>query len=107
VTHTIRLFKLSVIGAVLAMAACADHGADEPLPASTVVGLQSTGQILPFNQLNAGVIARHPGSEVDHAALDKEGERFLFQAIVTDPYKMQWYVELDARTGQAVTDRQE
>ena len=63
--------------------------------------------MLPFSQLNAAAIARHPGSEVDHAALDKIGDHLLYQASLTDPNKMQWFVELDARNAMMVSDKQE
>jgi uncharacterized membrane protein YkoI len=98
----------AVSGLALTLGACAgNRGPDEDLPAATITGWQQSGQVLPFSQLNAAVIARHPGCEVDHAALDKIGDRLLYQASVTDPNKMQWFVELDARNAMMVTDKQE
>ena len=97
----------AVPGLAFALGACAHHGPDEDLPAATIVGWQQSGQVLPFSQLNAAVIARHPGSEVDHAALDRIGDRLLYQASITDPNKMQWFVELDARNAMMVSDKQE
>lgn len=104
-----QVLTLAIASAIagLALGGCASRGPDEDFPASTIAGLQQSGQVLPFSQLNAGVIARHPGSEVDHAALDKFGEHYLYQASLTDPNKMQWFVELDAHTGAMVTDKQE
>jgi uncharacterized membrane protein YkoI len=98
---------LRLAAAGLALGGCANRGPDEDFPASTIAGLQQAGQVMPFSQLNAAVLARHPGSAVDHAALDKFGERYLYQASLTDPNKMQWFVELDARNATLVTDRQE
>lgn len=97
----------AVSASALTLDACAHHGPDEDLPAATIAAWQQSGQVLPFSQLNAAVIARHPGSEVDHAAIDRIGDRLLYQASLTDPNKMQWFVELDARNAMMVTDKQE
>jgi uncharacterized membrane protein YkoI len=91
----------------LGMTGCAHWGSQEDLPVTEISRLQSSGAVLPFNRLNAAVVARHPGSTVEHAALDKMGERYLYQASLSDPNKMQWFVELDAKTGETVTDQQD
>ncbi len=101
-----RWMALSAVGVVLGLGGCASQSAQEELTMAKIVDLQKTGSVQPFNQLNTDVIARHPGSEVAHAALDKEGERYLYQATLVDPNKMEWYVEIDAKTGEPVTDRQ-
>lgn len=107
INNKLRL-SAAVSTLALTLGACAGHsGPDEDFPAATISGLQQTGAVMPFAQLNAAVIARHPGSEVDHAALDKVGERYLYQASLTDPNKMQWFVELDAHNAMMVTDKQE
>jgi uncharacterized membrane protein YkoI len=95
--------------AVLGLAGCsAFGGGQEALPATEIAKLQASGTILPLNRLNAAVIARHPGGTVEHAALDKASDdRFLYQASISDPNKMVWYVELDAKTGEAITDQQD
>ena len=103
-----KLLAFAVVsGLGLTLGACASHGPDEDLPAATIAGWQQSGTVLPFSQLNAAAIARHPGSEVDHAALDKIGDHLLYQASLTDPNKMQWFVELDARNAMMVSDKQE
>jgi uncharacterized membrane protein YkoI len=95
------------MAAALGVTGCAHWGSQEDLPVTEISRLQASGAVLPFNRLNAAVIARHPGSTVEHAALDKIGERYLYQASLNDPNKMQWFVELDAKTGEAVTDQQD
>jgi uncharacterized membrane protein YkoI len=93
--------------AMLNLAGCAMFGGQEDLPASEIARMQSAGEVLPFSRLNAGVIARHPGSAVVHAALDKIGDRFLYQARLEDSNKLQWFVELDAKNGEVVTDKED
>jgi len=97
----------AVVTASFGFSGCAHWSAEEDLPVAEISRLQSSGAVMPFNQLNALVIARHPGSEVEHAALDKTLERFVYQASVVDTNKMQWFVELDAKTGATVTDQQD
>jgi uncharacterized membrane protein YkoI len=92
--------------AALQLAGCAHWTAQEDLPAAEIARQQAAGAVLPFNKLNAAVIALHPGSEVSHAALDKIDGRFLYQVIEVDPNKLDWVVEVDARTGQTVTDKE-
>jgi uncharacterized membrane protein YkoI len=93
--------------ASLALGACSQWGKVEDLPASTIANLQNSGQVLPFNRLNTYVIAHHPGSQVEHAAIDKDGDHWIYQAEVTDPNKLQWFVELNAKTGDTITDKQD
>ena len=97
----------TLVAASLGFSGCAHWSAEEDLPVSEISHLQASGALLPFNQLNAYVLARHPGGQVEHAALDKIGDQLLYQASVSDPNKMQWFVELDAKTGQTVTDKQD
>ena len=95
------------LGPSLALGGCADWGGQEDLPAAEISRMQASGEVLPFSRLNAAVLARHPGSEVQHAALDKIGDRFLYQASLADSNKMEWFVELDAKTGETVSDKQD
>ena len=94
-------------GASLALGACSQWSKVEDLPASTIAGMQASGQVLSFNHLNAAVLARHPGSQVEHAAIDKDGDHWIYQAELTDTNKLQWFVELDAKTGDTLTDKQD
>ena len=89
------------------LAGCSQMGSVEAISADTIDSLRTSGQILPFDRLNAYVLARHPGGQVEHAALDKLDDRYLYQALVTDPNKMQWFVELDAKSGGVVSDKQD
>jgi uncharacterized membrane protein YkoI len=98
---------LACAAVLLDVTGCSLWQGQEALPAREIAGYQASGTILPFNRLNAYVIARHPGSEVQHAALDKIGDRFLYQASLNDPNKMVWFVEIDAKTGETVTDQQD
>ena len=97
----------TLIAVSLGFSGCANWSAQEDLPVSEIRHLQASGALLPFNLLNADVLALHPGGQVEHAALDKIGDRLLYQASVSDSNKMQWFVELDARNGQTVTDKQD
>src|ERR1700756_4943250 len=98
--------KLRGLWLPLAAGACSKWS-HEDLPAATIANLQASGQVLPFKLLNADVMARHPGSQVEHAAIDKDGDRWIYQARLTDVNKMQWFIELDAKTGDTVTDKQD
>ena len=96
-----------VAAASLTLGACSEWSNVEDLPVGTIANLQASGQVLPFNRLNSDVLARHPGSQVEHAALDKDGDHYVYQAELTDGNKMQWFVELDAKTGETLTDKQD
>jgi hypothetical protein len=111
--HTEKLGKfrphwlLLAACASLTLGACSEWSSVEDLPVGTIAALQASGQVLPFNRLNADILARHPGSQVEHAALDKSGDHYVYQAELTDINKMQWFVEIDAKTGDAITDKQD
>lgn len=97
---------LAAAALMLGTAGCADRKPLDDLTMPMITDLQAKGAVLPFSQLHAAVLARHPGSEVQHAALDEIDGRFLYQADLIDHYKMEWFVEIDAKTAATITDRE-
>ena len=101
------LWPVAVGFAALATAGCAANKPEGDLSMAMVTELETSGAVLPMDRLNSAVLQHHPNSQVEHAALDKDGDHYVYQALVTDRNKMQWFMELDARTGQPISDKEE
>ncbi|MNZ67022.1 Peptidase propeptide and YPEB domain protein [compost metagenome] len=78
-----------------------DIGPDEALR------LRDAGTIKNFEELNAAVLARHPGGRLSDTELELEHGRYVYKMDVLDAQGVEWDVRVDAATGEIVRDRQD
>ncbi|MGE1174859.1 PepSY domain-containing protein [Pseudomonas sp. BW7P1] len=69
--------------------------------------LLDAGTIVPFEQLIATALARHPGATITDAELKEKYGKYLYQVDLRDPQGLEWDVELDAVSGQVLKDHQD
>lgn len=98
------LLILTAISALLLGASVAnahDVGPDEALR------LRDAGTIRNFEELNRTALAKHAGGSVYDSELELEHGRYLYKVDIKDAQGVKWDVELDAVTGEVLTDQQD
>ena len=98
------LTALCVSAALLMGAGIAQ--AKDVSPAKTVE-LSNSGAIMPFEKLNAAVLAQHPGASILDTELEETYGRYIYQVDVRDEKGQKWEVELDAKTAEVVKNQQD
>ncbi|WP_259755137.1 PepSY domain-containing protein [Pseudomonas sp. GCEP-101] len=88
-----------LLGSGVAMAR--DIGPDEALR------LRDAGTIRDFEALNRTALAKHAGGSVYDSELELEHGRYLYKVDLKDAQGVKWDVELDAVTGEVLTDHQD
>ena len=94
------LFAAITLTAV-AGAAQADIGPDE------IVRLHKAGTVMDFEKLNKLALDKHPGFTVHDTELDKNVDRYVYQVELRDGKGAEWDVDLDAKTGEILKDKQD
>ena len=69
--------------------------------------LRAAGSIQSFEQLNAAVIAKHPGATINDTKLDEKYGKHIYQVELTDAQGVAWDVDVDAVTGKVFRDHQD
>ncbi|QRY77476.1 PepSY domain-containing protein [Pseudomonas sp. PDNC002] len=92
-------FSALLLGAGVATAH--DIGPDEALR------LRDAGTIRNFEDLNRTALAKHQGGSVYDSELELEHGRYLYKVDIKDAQGVKWDVELDAVTGEVLTDHQD
>ncbi|EJM22211.1 Peptidase propeptide domain-containing protein [Pseudomonas sp. GM18] len=95
------LFTAFLISLTISTAHARNLGPDEALR------LRDAGTIVPFEQLNATALAKHPGSTVTGTELEEEYGKYKYQVELRDPQGIEWDLELDAVSGQVLKDHQD
>ncbi|AIG01860.1 peptidase propeptide and YpeB domain-containing protein [Pseudomonas fluorescens] len=91
----------SIIALTTGLAQARDLGPDEALK------LRDAGTILPFEKLNTAALSKHLGGTVHETELEQEYGKYIYQVDLRDAQGVEWDVELDAVTGQVLTDHQD
>ncbi|MFP0195803.1 PepSY domain-containing protein [Pseudomonas sp. PHC1] len=91
----------SIIGLTASTVHARDLGPDEALR------LRDAGTIVSFEKLNATALARHPGSTITDTELEEQYGKYIYQIELRDPQGLEWDLELDAVSGQVLTDHQD
>ncbi|WP_236177323.1 MULTISPECIES: PepSY domain-containing protein [Pseudomonas] len=91
----------SLIGLTASTVHARDLGPDEALR------LRDAGTIVSFEKLNATALARHPGSTITDTELEEQYGKYIYQIELRDPQGLEWDLELDAVSGQVLTDHQD
>lgn len=97
---------LNALFAALAMtaaagAAQADIGPDE------VVRLHKAGTVMDFEKLNKMAVDKHPGFTIKDTELENHAGRYVYQVELHDGKGVEWDVDLDAKTGEILKDKQD
>ena len=69
--------------------------------------LRDAGTIQSFEKLDAEALAKHPGSAITDTGLEEKYGKHVYQVELRDPQGVDWYVEVDATSGQVLKDHQD
>lgn len=72
-----------------------------------IVELSSSGTILPFEKLNQAALAQHPSASLLNTELEESYGRYIYQVDLRDKQGQKWEVELDAKTAEILTNKQD
>lgn len=72
-----------------------------------IQGLLKSGEITSFEKLNQAALAKHPGATIQDTELDHKLGKLVYEVELTDAKGVQWDVELDAKTGAVLQDKQD
>jgi uncharacterized membrane protein YkoI len=72
-----------------------------------IEGLLKSGEVMPFEKLNAAAVAKHAGAAINDTELDREIGKLVYEVELTDTAGKQWDVKLDAKTGAVLEDKQD
>lgn len=72
-----------------------------------IVELSTSGTILPFEKLNQAALAEHPNASVLDTELEESYGRYIYQVDLRDEKGQKWEVELDAKTAEILTNKQD
>ena len=97
---------LPALFAALALTAAAgvaqaDIGPDE------VVRLHKAGTVMDFEKLNKLALDKHPGFTIHDTELENQAGRYVYQVELRDAKNVEWDVDLDAKTGEVLKDKQD
>lgn len=79
----------------------ADIGPDE------IVRLHKAGTVMDFEVLNKAALAKHPGATLHSTELENSYGRYIYQTEMRDTSGVKWDVDLDAKTGEVLKDKQD
>jgi len=75
-----------------------------------IPGLLKDGSIMDLEKLNQAALAQHPGAtaaNITDTGLEKKDADYVYQVEIRDAKGVKWDVHLDARTGQALSNKQD
>lgn len=72
-----------------------------------IPGLLKSGAIMDFDKLNQAAQAKHPGGSIVDTELDHKAGRYVYEVEVLDAKGVKWDVDLDAKTGEVIQDKQD
>ena len=72
-----------------------------------IIELSSSGTILPFEKLNQAALAQHPSASLLNTELEESYGRYIYQVDLRDEQGQKWEVELDAKTAEILTNKQD
>lgn len=73
-----------------------------------IPALLKSGDVMPFEKLNAAALAKHAGATIHDTELDRNNSGVLvYEVEMTDTTGKKWEVKLDAKTGTVLEDKQD
>ena len=92
---------------VLALSACCSLAMARDLDQDEALELRREGVILPLEKLLEAALARHPGSRLLEAELEKEHGRYEYEVEMLTPEGVVREIKLDASTGALLKDEED
>ncbi|WP_297832232.1 PepSY domain-containing protein [Pseudomonas sp.] len=97
---------MNAVFATLALTAIAgfaqaDVGPDE------AVRLLKAGTVMDFEALNKAALLKHPGTTIHSTELENSYGRYIYKTELRDAKGVEWDVDLDAKTGEVLKDKQD
>ena len=97
---------LNALFAALALTAAAGAAQADVRP-DQIPGLLKSGAVQDFETLNKIATDKHPGFTIHDTELDQEANRYVYQVELRDAKGVEWDVDLDAKTGEVLKDKQD
>ncbi|MDD1961673.1 MAG: PepSY domain-containing protein [Pseudomonas capeferrum] len=77
------------------------------VPAHEISGLEKAGTVQSLQKLAETAKAKHPGSTITDSELENEYGRYILKVELRDAQNVEWDVDLDAKTGEVLKDKQD
>ncbi|MDR6713633.1 putative membrane protein YkoI [Pseudomonas hunanensis] len=77
------------------------------VPAHEISGLEKAGTVQSLQKLAEAAKAKHPGSTITDSELENEYGRYILKVELRDAQNVEWDVDLDAKTGEVLKDKQD
>jgi uncharacterized membrane protein YkoI len=105
-------FIPSVLSAALLSVAFAGGAssaiADDDISHAEAQKLVEAGTIKSFEELDAAALALHPGATIEDTELELERGRYVYQVELRGSTPAEeWDIEIDAATGEVLSDRRD
>jgi uncharacterized membrane protein YkoI len=97
---------LNALFAAVALTAAAGAAQADVRP-DLIPGLLKSGAVQDFEKLNKLALDKHPGFTIHDTELDQEANRYVYQVELRDAKGVEWDVDLDAKTGEVLKDKQD
>jgi uncharacterized membrane protein YkoI len=97
---------LNALFAAVALTAAAGVAQADVRP-DQIPGLLKSGAVMDFEKLNKLALDKHPGFTIHDTELDKNYDRYVYQVELRDAKGVEWDVDLDAKTGEVLKDKQD
>jgi uncharacterized membrane protein YkoI len=75
-----------------------------------IPGLLKAGTIMDLEKLNQAALAQHPGTtatSITDTELEQKGATYVYQVEIRDAKGVKWDVDLDAKTAQVLSNKQD
>lgn len=97
---------LNALFAAVALTAAAGAAQADVRP-DQIPELLKSGAVMDFEKLNKIATDKHPGFTIHDTELDQEANRYVYQVELRDAKGVEWDVDLDAKTGEVLKDKQD
>ncbi|MDB6141411.1 MAG: peptidase [Pseudomonas sp.] len=97
---------LTALFAALALTAAAGF-AQAGVGPDEIVRLHKSGAVMDFEALNKAAQAKHPGATLKSTSLKNSYGRYVYKTELRDAQGVEWDVDLDAKTGEVLKDKQD
>lgn len=98
---------LNALFAAVALTAIAGAAQADVRP-DQIPGLLKSGAIQDFEKLNKLALDKHPGFTIHDTELDQDAQgNYIYQVELRDTKGVEWDVDLNAKTGEVLKDKQD
>ncbi|WP_426808930.1 PepSY domain-containing protein [Pseudomonas sp. WOUb67] len=77
------------------------------VPAHEISALEKAGTVQSLQKLADVAKAKHPGATITDSELENEYGRYILKVELRDAQNVEWDVDLDAKTGEVLKDKQD